>query len=161
MTEINRLADTGHRMNADGDRENALTESEQKYSDIIHLTHPVSKTHPQMPLYDRAAQFSPFAALTGHEAAIKETERVTEQWMPLEEDKKEELNRKLQQLMQFPTERKNVTITFFQPDKKKEGGAYVTVTGQVKKIDTYEQQIIFKDGTKIKLDRITEIEVMN
>lgn len=127
-----------------------------EYDDIINLPHHTSKTHPQMTLYDRAAQFSPFAALSGYEEAVDETARRTEMWIPLEEDKKEELDEKLRVIMQHPGER-NATITFFRPDEKKEGGSYVSVQGTVKKIDLYARTLRLMDGTQIDLDRIVEI----
>lgn len=109
-----------------------------------------------MTLYDRAAQFSPFAALSGYEAAVDETARQTEPWNPLEEDKKEELDNRLRAIMQHP-EKESVTITFFRPDEKKEGGSYVTVRGTVKKIDLYTHTLRLMDGTQIDIDRIVEI----
>lgn len=127
-----------------------------EYDDIINLPHHKSKTHPQMTLYDRAAQFSPFAALSGYEAAIDETARRTEMWIPLEEDKKEELDEKLRMIMQCPGER-IATFTFFRPDEKKEGGSYVSVRGIVKKVDMYGRTLLLTDGIQIELDRIVEI----
>ncbi|MDD6661869.1 MAG: hypothetical protein PUE72_09175 [Lachnospiraceae bacterium] len=127
-----------------------------EYDDIIDLPHHTSKTHPRMTLYDRAAQFSPFAALSGYEAAVDETARQTEPWNPLEEDKKEELDNRLRAIMQHP-EKESVTITFFRPDEKKEGGSYVTVRGTVKKIDLYTRTLRLMDGTQIDIDRIVEI----
>ena len=94
-----------------------------KYQDIINLPHHVSKTHPQMPLYDRAAQFSPFAALTGYEDAIRETARLTDNWVQLSEDKKQELDEKLRQLIADRERTESVTIIYFQPDDRKEGGS--------------------------------------
>lgn len=105
-----------------------------KYQDIINLPHHVSKTHPQMPLYDRAAQFSPFAALTGYEDAIRETARLTDNWVQLSEDKKQELDEKLRQLIADRERTESVTIIYFQPDDRKEGGSYVTVTGQIARL---------------------------
>lgn len=128
-----------------------------KYEDIINLPHHVSKTHPQMPLYDRAAQFSPFAALTGYEDAIRETARLTDNWVQLSEDKKQELDEKLHQLISEKERTEPVTITFFQPDERKEGGSYRTVTGQIKKFDIYKRKLFFKDGTEIELEKIVEI----
>ena len=129
-----------------------------KYQDIINLPHHVSKTHPQMPLYDRAAQISPFAALTGYEDAIRETARLTDNWVQLSEDKKQELDEKLRQLIADRERTKSVTIIYFQPDDRKEGGSYVTVTGQIKKIDDCSQKIFLTDGTKIDLGRIVDIK---
>ena len=128
-----------------------------KYEDIINLPHHVSKTHPQMPLYDRAAQFSPFAALTGYEDAIRETARLTDNWVQLSEDKKQELDEKLQQLISEKGRTEPVTITFFQPDERKAGGSYRTVTGQIRKFDMYKRKVFFKDGTEIELEKIVEI----
>ena len=129
-----------------------------KYQDIINLPHHVSKTHPQMPLYDRAAHFSPFAALTGYEDAIRETARLTDNWVQLSEDKKQELDEKLRQLIADRERTESVTIIYFQLDDRKEGGSYVTVTGQIKKIDDCSQKIFLTDGTKIDLGRIVDIK---
>lgn len=128
-----------------------------KYEDIINLPHHVSKTHPQMPLYDRAAQFSPFAALTGYEDAIRETARLTNNWVQLSEDKKQELDEKFQQLMADREKTESVTITFFQPDERKEGGSYRTETGQIRKIDMYKRKVFLKNGMEIELEKIVEI----
>ena len=126
-----------------------MTESEEKYGDILNLPHHQSKVHPQMSIYDRAAQFSPFAALTGHEDAIKETARLT--------DKQEELNEKLQTLIAYATEHPTVSVTYFKPDDKKTGGEYVTATGIFQKFRDYERTIVLEDGTDIECDRIVEI----
>ena len=120
-----------------------------KYQDIINLPHHVSKTHPQMPL---------FAALTGYEDAIRETARLTDNWVQLSEDKKQELDEKLRQLIADRERTESVTIIYFQPDDRKEGGSYVTVTGQIKKIDDCSQKIFLTDGTKIDLGRIVDIK---
>ena len=128
-----------------------------KYEDIINLPHHVSKTHPQMPLYDRAAQFSPFAALTGYEDAIRETARLTDTWVQLSEDRKQELDEKLQRLISEKGRTEPVTITFFQPDERKAGGSYRTVTGQIRKFDMYKRKLLFKDGTEIDIEKITDI----
>lgn len=111
-----------------------------------------------MPLYDRAAQFSPFAALTGYEDAIRETARLTDNWVQLSEDKKQELDKKLRQLIADRERTEFVTITYFQPDERKEGGSYVTVTGQIKKIDRYKQKMSLTDGTEISLKKIVDIK---
>lgn len=127
-----------------------------QYDNIINLPHHQSATRPHMSNYDRAAQFSPFAALTGHDEAIKETARLTDRKIELDEYTKEDLNSKLQILGDAPgTE---VTITYFQPDEKKSGGAYLTITGCVKRIDEYEQTVVFTDRTAILIDQISEIE---
>ena len=129
------------------------------YDEMLHMSHPVSGKHPQMSRYDRAAQFSPFAALTGHEAAIRETARLTEEQAELNEDKKEELNEKLQELMALAEEHPTVTVTYFKPDDRKEGGKYETVTGTFRKIRDYDKMFILEDGTGIACDMIYELEI--
>lgn len=129
-----------------------------RYDDIIHLPHPVSASHPPMPMIDRAAQFSPFAALTGYDAAIKETARLTSQRIDLDEDSKAALDIKLQLLLEKIGEHPEVTITYFLPDKKKAGGTYVTVTGNVKRMDAYARSMVMADGNRIPLDDILELE---
>ncbi len=111
-----------------------------------------------MPLADRAAQFSPFAALTGHEEAIRETARQTEEFVELEEDRKEEINEKLQWIRENQAKRPEIEVTCFQPDTRKSGGSYVTVCGRVKRIDEIEQQILLTDGTRIAIERIFAIQ---
>lgn len=111
------------------------------YNDIIDLPHHVSKHHPQMPMASRAAQFAPFAALTGHHAALNETARVTQRQMDLAADSEEILNRKMTMLMACLDRQPLVTITFFCPDRKKEGGRYLQAQGRVVKIKTYEKHI--------------------
>ena len=129
-----------------------------KYDDIINMPHHVSTTHPQMPLHDRAAQFSPFAALTGHEDAIKEAARLTDEWMEPDDDRKSELNEKLQELLARIEEKPPVTVTYFIPDEQKAGGTYVTVTGKLKKINEYDRMLVLEDGLTIACDRICDIE---
>lgn len=130
---------------------------EHRYDDIIDLPHHVSRKHPQMPLLDRAAQFAPFAALTGHEAAIKETARLTEEEIELDENSKELLDFRLQQLQEHISECPEVTVTYFCPDEKKSGGAYETVTGKVKKVDAYAGELVFTDGRRIGLGTVIEL----
>ena len=126
------------------------------YDDIINLPHPTSVNHPRMSLYDRAAQFSPFAALTGHDAAIKETARLTEQKIEQSEDMISLLNEKLQMVADnLGTE---VTITYFVPDERKSGGAYVSHTGTVRRIDDYEHTLVMTDKSVIPIEQISEIE---
>ena len=127
------------------------------YDDILHLPHPTSKRHPRMPIADRAAQFSPFAALTGHGAAIEETARVTERRIELDEDAKEQLDQTLQLLLERIAEQPEVTVTRFSPDKKKAGGQYHTATGKLKRIDTQESRLILTDGNQIPLEDLLEI----
>ena len=134
----------------------------QKYGDIVELPHHVSSNHPQMPNSQRAAQFSPFAALTGYDAAIQETARLTDKKIALDEYKQDELNRKLQRLQKRlhdePANKPLVQITYFQPDERKAGGAYVTTIGAVKRILEIEQIILLTDGRTIPIDDILEIE---
>ena len=129
------------------------------YDDIIHLPHHVSATHPHMAAIDRAAQFSPFAALTGYDAAIKETARLTDQKVELDEVMKEALSNKLQMVADRLKERPEIAITYFQPDGKKNGGAYVTVINTVKKIDVYERIVVMTDGKVIPVDEIISIDI--
>lgn len=129
-----------------------------KYDDILHLPHPTSSKHPRMPLSDRAAIFSPFAALSGHGAAIAETARVTEQKMDLDEDTKAELDRRQAILMEHIGERPEIFVTWFQPDSRKEGGAYLTTAGQLKRLDEVQRVLILTDGTKIPLDEVVGLE---
>lgn len=136
-----------------------IDKTRNKYDDIIDLPHHVSKTRPQMPLKDRAAQFAPFAALTGFGAAIAETGRLTDERIELDEYEKAVLNDQLNVILERIKDRPVVTLTFFQPDKKKAGGAYVTVTEAVKKIDEYEHLVIMTDGRKIPIDDIVEIDI--
>ncbi len=128
------------------------------YDDIIHLPHHVSKTRPQMSLEDRAAQFSPFAALTGYDAAILETGRLTEDKLELGEETRAILDRKQRYLAEIIDTKPEITVTYFVPDEKKSGGAYSTVTGFLKRIDEYERQLVLTDGRKILLDAIFDIE---
>lgn len=128
------------------------------YDDIIDLPHHQSATRPHMPAIDRAAQFSPFAALTGYEAVITETARLTDQRIELDEDAKAAIAQKLQLVMERIRERPEITVTWFQPDEKKDGGAYVTATGAIKRIDEYERAILMADGTRISIDSVTSID---
>lgn len=127
------------------------------YDDIIHLPHHVSTRHPQMSLLNRAAQFSPFAALTGHNAAIQETARLTDSYVELDEDQKEQLDAQLLQIREHLALRPECEITYFQPDEKKAGGSYVTIRGRVKKIEEAKHQIVFTDGTALPITHIFAI----
>ena len=129
------------------------------YDDIIHLPHHVSTTHPHMAAIDRAAQFSPFAALTGYDAAIKETARLTDKRVELDESMKEALSNNLQMIADRLKEHPEIAITYFQPDAKKNGGAYVTVINTVKKIDVYERIVVMTDGIVIPVDEIISIDI--
>jgi hypothetical protein len=127
------------------------------YDDIINLPHHVSTTHPHMTAIDRAAQFSPFAALTGYGAAIIETARLTDKRIELDEYLKDALSDKLQIIADRINEHPEIAITYFQPDAKKNGGAYATVVNTVKKIDEYERVVVIADGTSIPIDEIISI----
>ena len=128
------------------------------YEDIINLPHHVSKTRPQMPMSDRAAQFAPFAALTGYDAAIKETGRLTDDKIELDEEALTALDMKYQLLMDALDDEPEVTITYFQPDERKAGGKFVSAVGAVKKIDDFERRITMQDGAKIPMDDVLSIE---
>ena len=128
------------------------------YDDIIFLEHPNSKKHPRMARADRAAQFAPFAALTGYDAAIKETGRLTDDKIELDEEALTALDMKYQLLMDALDEEPEVEITYFKPDERKAGGAYVTATGAVIKVDDFERLITMQDGTKIPMDDILSID---
>ena len=129
-----------------------------KYDDIIHLPHPTSNKHPRMSIQDRAAMFSPFAALSGHGAAIAETARLTDEKMELEEDTRAELDQKQAVLLEHIGEQPEVTVTWFQPDERKDGGTYRTATGQLKKIDEVERTLTLLDGTSIPLEDVAGLE---
>lgn len=126
------------------------------YSDIIDLPHHVSEKHPQMSLYDRAAQFSPFAALTGYDAAIEETGRFTEERAMLDEMRKKELDEKLKAIIN-DSSGTPVSISFFAPDSKKEGGSYREISSKTIRIDTYKREIRTIEGTRIPFDDIVDI----
>lgn len=129
-----------------------------QYDDIINLPHHQSATRPHMSNYDRAAQFSPFAALTGHEAAIKETARQTDEKLMLSDEAIAELNEKLNLIAETLGIQQRVRITYFVPDNKKAGGAYITCSGCVKKFDEYEHTVIMEDKTVIPIEQISDID---
>ena len=129
-----------------------------RYDEIINLPHHISKTRPQMPMSDRAAQFAPFAALTGYDSAIMETGRLTDERIELDMEALSALDMKYQLLMEAYDEAPEVTITYFQPDERKAGGKYITATGAFKKVDDFERLITMQDGTKIPMDDILSID---
>ena len=129
----------------------------QLYADIIDLPHYEPKHHPRMSMWNRAAQFAPFAALTGYDAAIQESGRLTDEWIDLGDSGNEELNQKMELLLSKIGEQPHVVIDYFVPDEHKEGGSYQSYTGHVKRIDEYEQKIIMTDGKKIQLRMIRNI----
>lgn len=130
------------------------------YNDIIDLPHPTSERHPRMPMANRAAQFSPFAALTGYEGAVKETARLTDCKVELTEEEKAVLNRKLQLLSEQAGSGVEACLTYFRPDGRKAGGAYLTVTGKVKKMDGFTCEIVLADNRRIPMDDILEIQII-
>ena len=129
-----------------------------KYDEIMGLPHHVSKTRQQMPMSNRAAQFAPFAALTGYDATIKETGRLTDARIELNVKALSALDMKYQLLMEALDEAPEVTITYFQPDERKAGGKYVSAVGAVKKIDDFERRITMRDGTRIPTDDVLSID---
>ena len=130
----------------------------RKYDDIIDLPHHVSETHPPMSRADRAAQFSPFAALTGYDAAVRETARVTERRIELDEGVKAELNARLNCILEHLSEHPQVSLTYFVPDEKKSGGAYRTVTGAVRKLDSVAKTLTLADGTVVPMEEMVHVE---
>jgi hypothetical protein len=129
-----------------------------EYDDIINLPHHVSTTRPHMTAIDRAAQFSPFAALTGYDAAVKETARLTDDRLELDEYSANALSDRLHIILERIAEQPEIAITYFQPDIVKSGGSYVTATGAARKIDEYRRIVIMTDGTTIPIDEIVAIE---
>ncbi|NLJ96228.1 MAG: YolD-like family protein [Clostridiales bacterium] len=125
-----------------------------RYDDIINLPHHVSKSRPQMSTINRAAQFSPFAALTGYEEAVKETARVTDRRIELDEATKAILDEKLRILHEQLSDKPEITVTYFQPDDNKAGGSYITSNGIVKKIDRFNKAIVMEDGARILIEDI-------
>lgn len=129
----------------------------RNYADMLDLPHHISPTRKPMSMADRAAQFSPFAALVGHDAAIQETARLTQQPVELDESRKAVLNEKLQRLLARLSEEPEITVTYFCPDEKKTGGRYVTVTGCLKKVNPFANTVELTDGTAIPVEQIYEI----
>lgn len=129
-----------------------MNEDISRYKDIINLPHHISKRHPRLSMEKRAAQFSPFAALTGYEEATDETSRLTDEKIELSEEDMEELNRKLQNLQG------EAVITYFVKDERKSGGSYVTIKGEFHRIDDYEKAIVMRDGSRIFIDDILDID---
>lgn len=129
-----------------------------QYDDIINLPHHVSQTRPRMSMTDRAAQFSPFAALASFDAAIREMGRLTEQRIELTEDSREELDRRQQPLVEHLSEHPEVSVTYFVSDERKSGGAYVMVSDGVKKIDRYQRLLVLNDDLWIPLNEIIVLD---
>ena len=129
-----------------------------RYDDIIDLPHHVSTTHHRMSMLERAAQFQPFRALTGYEDAVRETARLTDDRVELTEDEKALLDGKLQRMADNLASHPLVTVTYFQPDKKKAGGAYITATGELKKIDDFTGTLLLTGGERIPIENIVDIQ---
>lgn len=129
-----------------------------RYEDIINLPHHVSAKHPQMALSDRAAQFLPFQALTGYSDAVQETARLTEEFLDLDESSRADLDRKLAVLQQHLSQQPKIQAVVFQPDERKNGGAYRTVSGMIRKIDFYERKLVMEDRISLPMDYLIEID---
>lgn len=127
------------------------------YGDIINLPHHVSPTRPRMSMADRAAQFSPFAALSGYGDAVKETARLTGRRIELDESAKAALDEKLRLLAEVIEDRPEAAITYFLPDRRKAGGEYVTVSGTVKRADSVQRELVMTDGTRIPVEDILDV----
>lgn len=138
----------------------AMFNSTEKYSDMIDLPHHVSKTRMQMTLRDRAAQFSPFAALSGYDAAISETARLTEERLELTEDCRRGLDEQLMKIMAQASEKPVVVITYFKPDARKNGGSYEVAEGCIRKLRSYERVIVMEDKTEIPVDDVAAIDMV-
>ena len=132
-------------------------EQDHRYDDLLDLPHPVSQTHPRMSAHDRAAQFSPFAALTGHSAAMEETARLTDRKLEPSELQLEELNANLLYIQSHIREKPAVRITYFVPDARKSGGEYLSKSGRVRRIDEGAQTLLLTDDTRIPLDDILSL----
>ncbi|MCM1525425.1 MAG: hypothetical protein NC120_13330 [Ruminococcus sp.] len=130
-----------------------------KYDDIINLPHHVSAAHSQMSMHDRAAQFSPFAALTGYDDTVRETARLTDEKKELTSDKISDLNKKIAFLAEHAGERPEITVEYFIPDEKKSGGRYGAFSGRFRRIDEYNFNMVFVSGEKIPLDDICKIDI--
>ncbi len=128
-----------------------------QYDDIINLQHHVSSKHEHMSVLDRAAQFSPFAALTGFDGAIKETARLTDRRIELDEAAKTILDEKLRIVQEQLSRQQEIELVFFQPDEMKAGGVYISMMGTVKKIEGYERTVVMQDGTRIPIEEIVDI----
>jgi len=130
-----------------------------KYDSIISSSHHISRSHPPMKISDRAAQFAPFAALSGYDEAIKETARLTDRKIELDEYEKDELDRILVQLTSQTEKQPAVTVTYFVPDERKSGGKYITVSKLLKKIDSTRRLMIFTDGLSVEADNVISLEI--
>ncbi len=128
------------------------------YDDLLYLPHHTSKNHPRMSRLDRAAQFSPFAALTGYDDAVRETARLTDRRAELDDDELAVLDERLRLVLAWEDDPPLVSVTWFQPDRRKEGGAYVTTQGRIRKVDEVKRVLVMDDGSKIPVDDIVELD---
>ena len=131
-----------------------------EYDDIINLPHHRSVKRPHMSIYQRAAQFAPFAALTGYDAAIDETSRLTDQKLELSDEQADNLNAQIQRIIENVADKPQVEITYFVPDNHKSGGEYVTVTECVRRVDDHNREIVFTDGMTVGIDDVWNIRVI-
>ena len=131
------------------------------YEDITNLPHHQSNTRPHMSLHARAAQFAPFAALTGYDDAVKEARRLTDGKPELDENQLTELDQMLTELTKRISEHPEIIITYFEPDNKKDGGAYITFIGRLKKVDNYKRIFVFEDGREIQICNIINMDVLD
>lgn len=136
-----------------------MNTDKHRYDDIIDLPHHVSATRSRMSMHDRAAQFSPFAALTGYDDAVEETARLTDEQYELSEDARNRLDEQLRLIADRIGEQPEIEVTYFLPDELKDGGAYVVTKGHVRIIDEYARELVFVDGTRIGLESVAEIKV--
>ncbi len=127
------------------------------YDDLLYLPHHTSRKHPRMSRLDRAAQFSPFAALTGYDDAVRETARLTDRRVELSDDELAALDERLRLVLAWE-DAPPVSVTWFQPDRRKEGGAYVTTQGRIRKVDEVKRVLVMDDGSKIPVDDIVELD---
>lgn len=135
-----------------------MMERSHLYDDILSLPHHVSETHPRMPMLSRAAQFSPFAALTGYDAAIEETARLTDERRELTEEEQHRISERLRQLQEQIRQRPPVKLRYFRPDDRKAGGAYLSVSGTVRKVDEYAGVLELESGLRIPFSDILSLE---
>ena len=133
----------------------------KNYDDIKGFSRPQYPDLSPMSIHDRAAQFAPFAALTGYDAAIDETARLTDKKLELSEEQQEYLNQQIQLLIERISEKPTVEIIYFVPDERKSGGEYVTVTGDVRRVDDYNREIVFTNGLTVKIDDVWNIRIIS
>ena len=143
-----------------GEMNRAAEEAELAYGDIIGLPHPVSKKHPPLSMEQKAAQFYPFAALTGYDDAIAETGRYTDKRRELDENQKAAVDEKLRLLGEGGPGGTVTEVLYFVPDARKDGGEYRTVRGRVRKLDPKKRQLVMAEGTRIDIEEIRELEIL-